>query len=66
STRLLGALVAAGTPIDVLARVRPTLEDVFLDLVGRRIAPEEIEALGARPPAAGPSWPAGVDPGRRT
>ncbi|MCU0505846.1 MAG: ABC transporter ATP-binding protein, partial [Chloroflexi bacterium] len=33
STRLLGALVAAGTPIDVLARVRPTLEDVFLDLV---------------------------------
>jgi ABC-2 type transport system ATP-binding protein len=65
STRLLAALVAAGTPIDALARVRPTLEDVFLDLVGRRIAPEEVEAPGAQPPAAGPSWPAGTDPGRR-
>jgi ABC-2 type transport system ATP-binding protein len=64
SARLLAALVAAQTPIDSLARVRPTLEDVFLDLVGRRISPEEVEAPGTRPPAAGPSWSAGVDPGR--
>jgi ABC-2 type transport system ATP-binding protein len=65
SARLLAALVAAGTPIDSLARVRPTLEDVFLDLVGRRISPEEAAAPGARrPPASGPTWPDGTDPGR--
>ncbi len=65
STRILAALAAAAVPIDALARVRPTLEDVFLDLVGRRISPEEAALPGARPPAAGPAWPAGIDPGRR-
>jgi hypothetical protein len=65
-TRLLGILAEAGVPIDSLARVRPTLEDVFLDLVGTPLPPE--------PPATGPvgaggsgsAWSAAVDPGKRS
>jgi ABC-2 type transport system ATP-binding protein len=59
--RLLGILAGAGIPIDALARVRPTLEDVFLDLVGTPLPPEP-PATGA----AGPAWSSAVDPGKRS
>ena len=65
SLRVLSVLAGAGVPIDSMARVRPTLEDVFLDLVGRRIDPDELAAPGSQPRAAGPAWSTGVDPGRR-
>jgi ABC-2 type transport system ATP-binding protein len=76
--RLLGILAGAGIPIDALARVRPTLEDVFLELVGMPLPPDAPAAPG--PPHApatgaaaagaagtsGPAWSAGVDPGKRS
>ena len=62
-TRLLGILAGAGVPIDAVARVRPTLEDVFLDLVGTPLPPEP-PATGAAGP--GPAWSVGVDPGKRS
>jgi len=76
--RLLGILAGAGIPIDALARVRPTLEDVFLELVGMPLPPDAPAAPG--PPHApatgaaaagaagtsGPVWSAGVDPGKRS
>ncbi len=65
SLRVLAVLAGAGVPVDSVARVRPTLEDVFLDLVGRRIDPDEVADPGARPKAAGPAWSPDVDPGRR-
>jgi ABC-type uncharacterized transport system ATPase subunit len=34
--RLLPAVVATGVRLDRFERVRPTLEDVFLELVGGR------------------------------
>jgi ABC-2 type transport system ATP-binding protein len=36
STRLLGAVATSGVPVSRFERQRPTLEDVFLQLVGRR------------------------------
>ncbi len=62
-TRLLGILAGAAIPIDAVARVRPTLEDVFLDLVGTPLPPEP-PARGAAGP--GPAWGAAVDPGKRS
>jgi ABC-2 type transport system ATP-binding protein len=63
-TRLLGLLATAGVPIDSFARVRPTLEDVFLDLVGTPLPPDE-PAPGRGGAGTGPAWPADVDPGKR-
>jgi ABC-2 type transport system ATP-binding protein len=60
-TRLLGILAGAGIPIDALARVRPTLEDVFLDLVGTPLPPDVPSGTGA----AATAWPTGTDPGKR-
>jgi ABC-type uncharacterized transport system ATPase subunit len=37
--RLLPEVVAAGLRVERFERVRPTLEDVFLELVGRRGTP---------------------------
>jgi ABC-2 type transport system ATP-binding protein len=65
SLRVLAVLAGAGVPIDSVARVRPTLEDVFLDLVGRRIDPDEVADPGVRATAPGPAWGPDVDPGRR-
>ena len=65
SLRVLAVLAGASIPIDSVARVRPTLEDVFLDLVGRRIDPDEVADAGARAKASGPAWGPDVDPGRR-
>ena len=62
STRLLALLSTAGMPVDSFARVRPTLEDVFLDLVGSPLPPDEVAPARG---TAGPSWPAGIDPGKR-
>ncbi len=65
SLRVLAVLAVAGVPVDSVARVRPTLEAVFLDLVGRRIDPDEVADPGSRPQAAGPAWGPDVDPGKR-
>jgi ABC-2 type transport system ATP-binding protein len=64
-TRLLGILAGAGVPIDAVARMRPTLEDVFLDLVGTPLPPEP-PARGSVGSGAGPAWSAAVDPGKRS
>ena len=63
-THLLELLANAGIPIDSFARVRPTLEDVFLDLVGSPLPPDE-PLPGRGGVGAGPAWPTGIDPGKR-
>ena len=65
-TRLLGILAGAGVPIDSLARVRPTLEDVFLDLVGTPLPPEPPARGAAGAGGPGPAWSIGVDPGKKS
>jgi len=64
--RLLGILASAGVLIDSLARVRPTLEDVFLDLVGTPLPPEPPARGAAGAAGPGPAWSTGVDPGKRS
>ena len=50
--RLLPLVVAAGVALESFERVRPTLEDVFLELVGPA-APDELDGRGfVRPRAA--------------
>lgn len=62
---ILGRVAATGVPVAVLERMRPSLEDVFLELVGEDAAERARQALGeesARPKAAPDGPPATTPP----
>jgi len=58
---ILGRVAATGVPVAVLERMRPSLEDVFMTLVGEDAAQRAREARGEEP--ARPVLPGGPDPG---
>ncbi len=58
---ILGRVAATGVPVAVLERMRPSLEDVFMELVGEDAALRAREARGEEP--AQPAAPGGSGPG---